>query len=263
MNIPNFLNTSLTYFENEIFNSLTVQQKRVAIVASAALSVLALLFLGYRYCFQMKNKEVIQDKSKEQAFSDAIDSDEVAEDLKDSETLPSTIDEGHSFLYLKKEEIETVGMIKKETYQNAVVQLPICCVDTFLFNPADNTYLLVLRKDPPAKGTWWLPGGRLYKGESFFECSVRKCKEEVGLDVTAEKTLGFAATIFPDSMWNTQTHTVNFLVLAFVNQQTKPKINKTCDDYKWSPIDVVPEDPYVLKAYRQALKIINTPNIKV
>lgn len=176
---------------------------------------------------------------------------------KDTPFVPSTTDHGHAFFYLNPVDVQRVGMIKKETYKDAVTNLPIACVDVFLYNPANRTYLLVLRKDPPAKGVWWLPGGRLYKGETFFSCSVRKCKEEVGLDATPVKTLGFVATLFPDSMWNTQTHTVNFLVLAKVNAQGEgPKIDKTCENYQWVPLETKPSDPYVLKAYNKALKIL-------
>ena len=141
----------------------------------------------------------------------------------------TTIDQGHSFLYLNKEAVKQVGLVKsKEFYGDAVRQLPICCVDVFLYNPFNKTYLLVLRKDPPAKNVWWIPGGRLYKGESFFDCSIRKCKEEIGLDVTPVKNIDAIATIFPDSMWETQTHTVNFVVLAKLNAETKLALDQTC-----------------------------------
>lgn len=173
----------------------------------------------------------------------------------------STTDGGHTFLYLPKEEIKQVGMIDKTLYKEAINQLPICCVDTFLFNPTERTYLLVLRKDPPAKGIWWLPGGRFYKGETIFACSERKCKDEVGLEVTAVKNLDFTNTIFPDSMWNTQTHTVNFLVLATLKNQTNPTIDTTCEEYQWKDINCPPEDPYVLKAYDKALTVIRDLNI--
>ena len=41
--------------------------------------------------------------------------------------------------------------------------------------------LLVQRATEPVKGVWWLPGGRIYKGETFFDAAIRKTKEETGL----------------------------------------------------------------------------------
>jgi ADP-ribose pyrophosphatase YjhB (NUDIX family) len=168
------------------------------------------------------------------------------------------IDDGSTFLYLDQAQVEHVGNIKKDSYQEAVRQLPIPCVDTFLFNPRNRSYFLVLRKDPPAKGVWWLPGGRLQKGENFFTCSIRKCKEEAGLEVSAVKHLGCFATIFPDSMWSTQTHSINTIVLSILNDKMQqPIIDNTCDNYKWVSIDSKPEDPYVAEIYLKAIKKLN------
>lgn len=268
MNIVNSLSRYCISFQENFFKQLTVQHKRICAIAALALGFVTVCFAIRHYYLKMQSKP-------NEGKGIPLPAGNVAHGGKDQLALPtseapvipaassdasavSTIDGDKSFLYLKKEEIKGVSIIKKDTYREAVTQLPICCVDVFLFNPTDRTYLLVLRKDPPAKGAWWLPGGRLYKGESFFECSMRKCKDEVGLNVTPVKTLGFAATLFPDSMWDSQTHTVNTLVFAKVNEQEAPKIDKTCADYRWTPIDSVPEDPYVKMAYNKALKVIKT-----
>lgn len=195
------------------------------------------------------NKELKLENKKDFSIAHHID-----------RNLISKLDNGHTFLYLPKQDIKSVGIVKsKESYQDAIRQFPIPCVDVFLFNPIYRTYFLVLRKDPPAKDRWWLPGGRLYKGESFFDCSVRKCQEEVGLDVTPLQTLDFVATLFPDSMWNTQTHTVNCIVFAKVNNgNAEPNIDQTCHNYKWKHIneDISLEDDYVINAHKKALRII-------
>jgi colanic acid biosynthesis protein WcaH len=164
--------------------------------------------------------------------------------------LESLKDAPHTFRYLKASDIQKIGMTEKRIYAEAVQNLPIPCVDVFLFNPASKSYLLVLRKDPPAKNFWWPPGGRVYKGETLAECAKRKCREELGLrftDVTVIKNLGVVETFFPDSAWNTQTHTINTLYLVLLNSEVVPNIDNTCQNYKWVPIDTIPEgeDPYV------------------
>lgn len=64
--------------------------------------------------------------------------------------------------------------------------------------------LLVERATEPVKGVWWLPGGRLFKGETFFDGAIRKAKEETGLDnVKPIQVLGFYNTFFPTSAWDT------------------------------------------------------------
>jgi len=179
---------------------------------------------------------------------------QVYSDNKYLSPLEGLKDAPHTFRYLKASDIQKIGMIEKRIYGDAVQNLPIPCVDIFLFNPYSKSYLLVLRKDPPAQNFWWPPGGRVYKGETLAECAKRKCREELGLkatDVTVLKNLGVVETFFPDSAWNTQTHTINVLYLLRLNSDVVLNIDKTCQNYKWVPIDTIPEceDPYIKNIY--------------
>jgi 8-oxo-dGTP diphosphatase len=50
--------------------------------------------------------------------------------------------------------------------------------------------LLVKRANPPAAGTWSLPGGRIEAGESDAQAVVREVAEETGLVVVAQDLIG-------------------------------------------------------------------------
>jgi ADP-ribose pyrophosphatase YjhB (NUDIX family) len=50
--------------------------------------------------------------------------------------------------------------------------------------------LLVLRGQPPAQGTWSLPGGRVEGGESARAAAEREVLEETGVRVVAGRLLG-------------------------------------------------------------------------
>lgn len=178
-------------------------------------------------------------------------------DNKYESPLEGLNEASHTFRYLKASDIQKVGMTEKRIYAEAVQNLPIPCVDVFLFNPANKSYLLVLRNDPPAKNFWWPPGGPVYKGETLAECAKRKCCEELGLkqsDVFAIRNIGVAETFFPDSTWSTQTHAINTLYLAVLTADEAPSLDKTCQKYKWMPVDTFPEneDPYVKNIYALA-----------
>ncbi|MBI2394634.1 MAG: NUDIX hydrolase [Deltaproteobacteria bacterium] len=43
--------------------------------------------------------------------------------------------------------------------------------------------VLVQRANPPAQGTWTLPGGKVDRGESLVAAARREVREETGLDV--------------------------------------------------------------------------------
>lgn len=54
----------------------------------------------------------------------------------------------------------------------------------------DGRVLLIKRRFDPFKGYWCLPGGGLEEGETLEECAVREVKEETGLKVSIESTVG-------------------------------------------------------------------------
>ena len=58
-----------------------------------------------------------------------------------------------------------------ELYKQAVEKLPICCVDVMLQRKSDKKILLFYRRDKPANNIWWWPGGRMFRGETFYDCA--------------------------------------------------------------------------------------------
>lgn len=92
-------------------------------------------------------------------------------------------------------------MIEQETYDLIRQHVPICCVD--LIVKIEGKVVLCLRRNEPAKGQWWLPGGRVLKGEELKDAAVRKAKEELGLDVVVTSFVGTYETMFP------AIHTIN------------------------------------------------------
>jgi 8-oxo-dGTP diphosphatase len=54
----------------------------------------------------------------------------------------------------------------------------------------DNKVLLMKRTTYPFEGSWVIPGGYVELDETLEEACVREAKEETGLDVTIQKTIG-------------------------------------------------------------------------
>lgn len=163
---------------------------------------------------------------------------------------------GQTDHYVFCDDIERKSLCPQEHYAQSVNHLPICCVDVFVFNRRTQQYFMVLRKQKPAQGTWWYLGGRLFKGESFFDCAVRKAKDEAGLTITAVAELGVYATIFPDSEWGCQTHTVNIGVLALYEEGTDITLDTNHEQSTWVSMAVVPKNPYLASLYDKALAFL-------
>ncbi|GMI54228.1 hypothetical protein TeGR_g8920 [Tetraparma gracilis] len=118
--------------------------------------------------------------------------------------------------------------------------------------------LLVERKDEPAKGKWWFPGGRQFKGETFFKAAERKCVSETGLKGVATQVLGVWNTFFDTSAWDIKgingTQTVNVAVYLEVPDNSEVILDSTSGRFRW--IDVDPEensdeDEYTLAVLRR------------
>ena len=59
---------------------------------------------------------------------------------------------------------------------------PIVCIDVVLIM-TDGGFLMIKRKEEPAKDQWWLPGGRVLKNESLVSAARRKVLEETSLRI--------------------------------------------------------------------------------
>jgi colanic acid biosynthesis protein WcaH len=77
----------------------------------------------------------------------------------------------------------------------------------------DGSVLLVRRTNEPAKGEWFWPGTRLYKGETFERAVRRLTREELGIEVEICSRIGVYS-----HFWETanlpnvgSTHTVNIV----------------------------------------------------
>lgn len=145
-----------------------------------------------------------------------------------------------------------MGFIQPEEYKNILEKIAIPCVDAVIL--IDNKFLLIKRKNEPAKGQWWLPDGRVYKNETLKDAIKRKVKEEIGIDIEIVKKLGVDETIFGTGPFGFGVHTINtFFFCKTINKNIK--IDDHHSEYKL--FDKIDESwhNYVKNAIRAALNV--------
>ena len=98
--------------------------------------------------------------------------------------------------------------------------LPIACADLVIVS--NGKFLLGKRKNSPAKGQWYPPGGRILKGEKIESAAKRKAKEEVGLNIRVKdlKYLMNKETIFR----NPSRHTINSVFSCEISEAMAKKV---------------------------------------
>jgi colanic acid biosynthesis protein WcaH len=88
---------------------------------------------------------------------------------------------GHS----ARADISRGGMLAQADFRQAVEMLPLVSID-LLLRDANGRYLTGLRTNPPARGAWFVPGGRIRKNESLRNALRRIANDELGLAIAAE-----------------------------------------------------------------------------
>lgn len=121
--------------------------------------------------------------------------------------------------------------------------MPIASVEAITIK--DDALLFLKRKNNPAKGEWWFPGGRIRKGETFIETLCREVKEETGLAVEIIKFVGVYNRIFPDR----HDITIVFLCRCFDESVT---LNKEHSEYRFFRNPPKNLHPYLVQAIKES-----------
>lgn len=122
--------------------------------------------------------------------------------------------------------------IPKTLYKKILSCVPIACVDIAIV--VGGSILLVKRKDRPAQGQWWLPGGRVLKGEVMRDTARRKALEEVGVDCFVGPLVHTAETIFLDGPYGESVHSINScFLLNPKNESFAIKLDSNQSDFRW------------------------------
>jgi colanic acid biosynthesis protein WcaH len=128
--------------------------------------------------------------------------------------------------------MKTIGKVDKNLYKMMLDHFPIACVDVVV--ECNEKFLFLKRKEKPAQGEYWFPGGRLYKNETLEDCVKRKLNEEVCIEsYELVDQVGTFETIFDDGPFEAQSHTINVTYHVIVKTEEIKSNDKFFDDYKW------------------------------
>ncbi len=123
-------------------------------------------------------------------------------------------------------------LIPEEEYVRIQAVLPILCVDCLIVH--EKRCLLLRRTREPAKGQYWFPGGRVFKGETIREAALRKAREEVRLDCLFDRIVAVEETIFAkQGAMRSDIHTVNICCHLTPQELNNLSIDQSHDRWIW------------------------------
>ena len=143
-------------------------------------------------------------------------------------------------------------MLDAQTFKTSIENTPLVSIDLYLI--CNGQILLGKRGNEPLKGTWFTPGGRIHKNETWQDALLRIAEVELGLGDTAVES--FSLMVVWDHFYNnsaldqnTSTHYENLPHYAefkssYAEFKSRPQI--TLDDqhaeFKWFDLSMVAKD---------------------
>ena len=136
-------------------------------------------------------------------------------------------------------------MLDFEDFKNLVKNAPLFAIDLVVLNER-NQILIGQRKNAPAKGFWFVPGGRVFKDETQAQAVQRISQAELGCELTRDQLglLGIFDHFYDDSCFDNEisTHYINatHLVRLETHRLNFPKDQHT--DYRWVTLETLVAD---------------------
>jgi colanic acid biosynthesis protein WcaH len=150
---------------------------------------------------------------------------------------------------IERYSMEISGSLTDEQFLGMIKNAPLVSIDIIVKNKRGDI-LLGLRNNEPAKDTWFVPGGRIRKGEDLDVAFRRITMDELGLDFHREhaRFIGVFENKYDTNFLNVPDIGTHYIVLAYEIKLVR--IPKKLPDsqhqkYRWFSKSEARENPLV------------------
>jgi colanic acid biosynthesis protein WcaH len=131
----------------------------------------------------------------------------------------------------------TPKKLSHEELAEVVRRTPLVSVDLVVKNSRGDI-LVGLRTNEPAKGYWFVPGGRILKDERIAEAFERIACEELGIRPVFEdaRFLGVFEHLYPSNFTEKEGFGTHYVVLAYevtIDEKAVISPDEQHSEYKW------------------------------
>nr|WP_223821465.1 NUDIX domain-containing protein [Achromobacter xylosoxidans] len=139
------------------------------------------------------------------------------------------------------------GLLAENDFRRAVEMLPLVSID-LLLRDAAGRYLTGLRSNPPAQGSWFVPGGRIRKNETLPRALQRIVREELGLTLPPQawRPRGVYEHFYGTNFAGEAGRSTHYIVLAYEAELTLDTASLPLGQhrrYRWQPAAAIAADP--------------------
>ena len=137
---------------------------------------------------------------------------------------------------------KTPARLPLEAFRTVVELTPLVSLD-FLVRDRAGRVLLGYRRNRPAQGSWFVPGGRLGKNETRREAFARLTQLELGvqLDLDRARFIGVFEHLYADNFSGDAQFGTHYVVLAYLIEADLAELRLPGDDqhsdYCWMSDD--------------------------
>lgn len=125
-----------------------------------------------------------------------------------------------------------------DVFRQVVELTPLVSIDLIVRDPAGRI-LLGYRRNRPAQGFWFVPGGRVGKNETRAEAFARLTQAEIGVELPIGRAsfVGVFEHIYADNFADDPRFGTHYVVLAYEiavdPYELRPPHDDQHDDYLW------------------------------
>ena len=136
--------------------------------------------------------------------------------------------------------------LSKSEFSKVIINSPLISIDLCILK--DKKLLLGKRINPPAKNSYFVPGGRIRKSEKIKDAFMRILKDELGFELKENnykfiKELGIFEHFYEDNFLDNKNFSTHYIVIAYLVRyeslikKVKNVTSPQHSDYIWVDIN--------------------------
>lgn len=154
-------------------------------------------------------------------------------------------------------------MLDLQTFRAVVASAPLIAID-LVVRDTHGEILLGRRRNRPAQGCWFVPGGRVRKNESLDDAFRRVALVELGrpFERGEARWIGVFEHFYADSAFGEDGPDTHYVVLTYLLNLPAATLalpNDQHDEFRWWAPEAVLADPAVHEHSRAYLHALNFP----